>query len=151
MHVSAGSIRVAPASEPPSASAALPASIETLRRLAEAHGFTLQPKEETTYLELVDAALEDVRVVQQLPDYIDPRISTYAPAISKDPPREYARPDPKDNPLKAWSHKVGDINGSPSLIFLQDQPNSYSWTNQRLRLNLAVPHPKAYYMEKLSL
>ncbi|OTA94255.1 hypothetical protein M434DRAFT_271882 [Hypoxylon sp. CO27-5] len=82
-----------------------PASIETLRKIAEAHGFLMKPQDEPGYLAIVREAQESVGFVHRMADFIDPRLhpDVEAPVRAT---RTYTLPSSYENPLNAWSHRT---------------------------------------------
>ncbi|KAI1204493.1 amidase signature enzyme [Annulohypoxylon truncatum] len=85
----------------PSQQAKKHASVDTLRAIAEAHGFQLKPQDELEYLDIVHAAEESVNIVDHLPDWLTPDLGT--PAQSS---RTYTLPSTSENPLNAWSYRT---------------------------------------------
>lgn len=65
-------------------------------------GFNVQPKDGADYLELLRSAVAEIDTVDKLPEYRDPRL-TWA---TEENTRTYTKPEPSENPLNAWSHRV---------------------------------------------
>lgn len=65
----------------------------------------MRPQDEAGYLAMVRAAQQSVDFVDQMDDYIDPRLT---PSLGAAGPaaRTYTVPQPSENPLNAWSHRV---------------------------------------------
>ncbi|KAI2602472.1 amidase signature enzyme [Hypoxylon sp. NC1633] len=80
-------------------------SIQTLRKIAKTHGFTMGTQHEPAYLSMVRTAQESVDFVDRLREYVDPRL-TPAALDSTQIARTYALPLPAENPLNAWSHRT---------------------------------------------
>ncbi|KAI1134312.1 amidase signature enzyme [Hypoxylon sp. FL0543] len=92
-------------------------SIETLRKIAQEHGFLMRPQDEHGYLAVVRAAQESVEFVDRMSDFVDPRLIPGAAASQV--ARTYTLPPTSENPLNAWSHRThikapnnGDITES---------------------------------------
>ncbi|KAI4868170.1 amidase signature enzyme [Hypoxylon rubiginosum] len=94
-------------------------AIEVLRKIAEAHGFSLRPQDEPEYLSTVRAAQESVEYVEQMKDYVDPGLIRDL-NVDGQIARTYTLPSPSENPLNAWSHrtyiKAPSIADSPGLL-----------------------------------
>ncbi|ORY58477.1 amidase [Pseudomassariella vexata] len=79
-------------------------SRETFREIMAPLGFSMKPEDEVGYLELLENTLESMDIVDQMPEYIDPRLK---PNLDPDnTPRAYRRPTSEENPLNAWSHRT---------------------------------------------
>ncbi|KAI0112304.1 amidase signature enzyme [Hypoxylon sp. NC0597] len=95
------------------------ASIETLRKIAKAHGFLMRPQDESGYLAIVRAAQESVEFVDRMTDFIDPRLNPDVGAPVR-VTRTYTLPSPSENPLNAWSYrtniKAPNITESTGLL-----------------------------------
>ncbi|KAI1764818.1 amidase signature enzyme [Hypoxylon sp. FL1150] len=78
------------------------ASVEDLRKIATAHGFSMRPQDEEGYLTIVLAAQESVDYVEKMKDYIDPGLIHDLNIAD----RTYTLPSPSENPLNAWRHRT---------------------------------------------
>ncbi|KAI0171731.1 amidase signature enzyme [Hypoxylon sp. FL1284] len=90
-------------------------TIEALREIAKAHGFTMRPQDEPGYLRIAQAAQASVEFVEQMDDYIEPSLLRDLDVDR----RTYTVPSPSGNPLNAWSHRTfiklpTATDGSPS-------------------------------------
>ncbi|ETN39006.1 uncharacterized protein HMPREF1541_07048 [Cyphellophora europaea CBS 101466] len=59
------------------------------------------PTEQEAYLAVLQAADATAKLVNDLPEYIDPRL---APVPTVGGPRQFQKPDPANNSLNAWSN-----------------------------------------------
>ncbi|ERT02891.1 hypothetical protein HMPREF1624_01194 [Sporothrix schenckii ATCC 58251] len=75
----------------------------TFQALVASFGFQMTPQDEADYYTLVKAMEDEVREVEALPAYVDPRLAPSVATPVAD--RTYAVPDKADNPLNAWSHR----------------------------------------------
>ncbi|XXG97963.1 hypothetical protein Hte_004279 [Hypoxylon texense] len=80
-------------------------SIEILRQIAKAQGFSMRPQDEPEYLSTVRAAQESVEYVEQMKDYVDPGLICDL-SVDDQTVRTYTLPSPSENPLNAWSHRT---------------------------------------------
>ncbi|CAK7213009.1 hypothetical protein SBRCBS47491_001657 [Sporothrix bragantina] len=91
---------------------------EKLHEVAQRNGFQIAPQHEDAYLLGLRSSYAIAAQIDALPDYIDPRLSvveTNNSTLS----RQYARVDPKDNPLTAWCHVCDVAATSPETDLLK--------------------------------
>ncbi|KAF3393198.1 hypothetical protein DPV78_009657 [Talaromyces pinophilus] len=80
-----------------------PITLDVLRNLANKCGFQLSSDEEPAFLLAVQSALAIAREVDDLQDYIDPRLN---PTPTEGGLRSYRKPDvDRNNSLNAWCHQ----------------------------------------------
>ncbi|GJN84478.1 hypothetical protein PLIIFM63780_008035 [Purpureocillium lilacinum] len=82
--------------------AELPLSLDKFRDMVAGRGFSMEPQDELDYLAIIRDLEKDVKQVLSLPEYFDPRLT---PVSGSEELRAFARPEPSENPLNAWSHK----------------------------------------------
>ncbi|KAI1104808.1 amidase signature enzyme [Jackrogersella minutella] len=80
-------------------------SINNLREIAKANGFLMRPQDESGYLSIVQAAQESVDIIDNMRDFVDPRLTPDIEALDG-VSRTYTLPPPSENPLNAWSHRT---------------------------------------------
>lgn len=77
-------------------------TLDILHDVAAKNNFTItSPTDQSAYLAVLQAAESTAQLVDDLPDFIDPRL---APVPTVDEPRQFRKPDPGNNALNAWSH-----------------------------------------------
>lgn len=81
---------------------------EELHAAAKGRGFSIPvgSQEETDFLLLQNSFDAVASVVAALPEYIDPRLE---PVSTEGGKRKWSKPTSEENPLNAWSHKVGKL------------------------------------------
>lgn len=79
---------------------------EELHAAAKGRGFSIPvgSQEETDFLLLQNSFDAVASIVAALPEYIDPRLE---PVPTEGGDRKWSIPTSEENPLNAWSHKVG--------------------------------------------
>jgi len=79
---------------------------EELHAAAKGRGFSIPvgSQEETDFLLLQNSFDAVASVVAALPEYIDSRLE---PVPTEGGDRKWSKPTSEENPLNAWSHKVG--------------------------------------------
>lgn len=83
-------------------------TLEKLRETAAKRNFTIPANDEHDYLALLQAADLAINHVDSLPAYTEPRLLPRGVGESESlaEARPFTKPEPRDNPLNAWSHKV---------------------------------------------
>lgn len=77
-------------------------TLDVLHDAAARNNFKItSPTDQQAYLAVLQAADSTARLVDELPDFIDPRL---APVPTVGGPRQFRKPDPANNALNAWSH-----------------------------------------------
>lgn len=78
--------------------------LDTLHDVAAKNNFKItSPTDQQAYLAVLQAADATAQLVQDLPDYIDPRLALVATVGGA---RTFRKPDPAKNSLNAWSHEA---------------------------------------------
>lgn len=76
-------------------------------KIVASFGLAMKAEDADGYYALMQIVDDEVREVEALPDYVDPRLQPSAAVPLSG--RKYYAPDKKDNPLNAWSHRVGSV------------------------------------------
>lgn len=81
-------------------------TLDDLKDLAKANNFEIEPESvnETSFLLFANSFDAVCDTIKDLPEYVDPIL---VPTEVEGGERKHYRPDEKENPLNAWSHKVG--------------------------------------------
>ena len=80
-------------------------TLEDLKAIAKASNFEIEPgsQNETAFLLFTNSFDAVCQQIKNLPEYEDPRLK---PCEVEGGERKFYRPDEKENPLNAWSHKT---------------------------------------------
>ncbi|KAI0014708.1 amidase signature enzyme [Xylariomycetidae sp. FL0641] len=79
-------------------------TIQALRKVASDYGFQMRPQDEGTYLSITEATQKSIALVDDLPDYIDPKLTPNLGADKRT--RTHTRPADSENPMNAWMFRT---------------------------------------------